>query len=178
MDDERLMLGVKADDLDKLVPLFDRYQKPLYNFFLRLSSDADASEDLVQNLFMRIMKYRHSYRGEHKFRTWIYQMARNLFYDHYRKEVKVKDGFMKVEKFEDVDMNKEEDYSEVEEREEKLRIALEQLPDDRREVLIMSRFQGMKYEEIAEITDTTVSNVKIRAHRAINNLRDIYFKMA
>jgi len=172
------MLQVSNDDLDKLEPLFDRYQKPLYNFFLKLSGDADASEDLVQNLFIRIMKYKNTYRGDHKFRTWIYQMARNLFYDYYKKEVKVRDGFLKVETMGDQDLVREEDYSEIEEREEKLRNAMDQLSDDKKEVLIMSKFQGMKYEEIAKVTDTSVSNVKVKVHRAINNLREVYFQIA
>ena len=172
------MEKVQEDDLDQLVHLFDRYQKALYNFFIRLGSGTDDSDDLVQNLFVRIMKYRKSYKRDHSFKTWLYQMARNLYYDHYRKEIKIRDAFMKVEDLRDGEMGQNESYSEIEEKEEKLRLALEQLPEDKREVLILSRFQGMKYEEIADITNTSVSNVKVKAHRAISNLREIYFKTA
>ena len=172
------MEKVQDDDLDQLVHLFDRYQKALYNFFVRLGSGTDDSDDLVQNLFVRIMKYRKSYKRDHSFKTWLYQMARNLYYDHYRKEIKIRDAFMKVEDLRDGEMGQNESYSEIEEKEEKLRLALEQLPEDKREVLILSRFQGMKYEEIADITNTSVSNVKVKAHRAISNLREIYFKTA
>lgn len=172
------MEKVQDDDLDQLVHLFDRYQKALYNFFIRLGSGTDDSDDLVQNLFVRIMKYRKSYKRDHSFKTWLYQMARNLYYDHYRKEIKIRDAFMKVEDLRDGEMGQNESYSEIEEKEEKLRLALEQLPEDKREVLILSRFQGMKYEEIADITNTSVSNVKVKAHRAISNLREIYFKTA
>ena len=172
------MEKVQDDDLDQLVHLFDRYQKALYNFFVRLGSGTDDSDDLVQNLFVRIMKYRKSYKRDHSFKTWLYQMARNLYYDHYRREIKIRDSFMKVENLRDGEMGQNESYSEIEEKEEKLRLALEQLPEDKREVLILSRFQGMKYEEIAAITNTSVSNVKVKAHRAISNLREIYFKTA
>ncbi len=172
------MEKVQDDDLDQLVHLFDRYQKALYNFFVRLGSGTDDSDDLVQNLFVRIMKYRKSYKRDHSFKTWLYQMARNLYYDHYRREIKIRDAFMKVENLRDGEMGQNESYSEIEEKEEKLRLALEQLPEDKREVLILSRFQGMKYEEIAAITNTSVSNVKVKAHRAISNLREIYFKTA
>ena len=168
------MSAVAREDLDSLVPLFDRYQKPLYNFFLRMSSDPAASDDLVQNLFIRVMKYRASYQEQFKFRTWIYQMARNLYYDHYRTEVKAKERFLEVERIPDV---KENDYSDLDEREDRLRKAMNKLPEDRREVLVMSRFQGMKYEEIARLTNTTVSNVKVKVHRALGNLREIYFQM-
>ncbi|MEQ9425487.1 MAG: RNA polymerase sigma factor [Cyclobacteriaceae bacterium] len=172
------MLQVKEGDLDKLVILFDRYQQQIFGFLLKLSSDYDASQDLTQNVFIRIMKSRHTYKGEHQFRTWIYQIARNLFYDHYKKEMKSKDVFMKVERMEDIDRDEIESYSEIEEREEQLRKALDQLPDDKREVLVMSRYQGMKYEQIAEVTGLTVSNVKIKVHRAINSLREMYFQTA
>ncbi len=64
------------------------------------------------------MKYRHTYRAEHKFRTWIYQMARNLYYDHYKREVKVKDSFLKVEKIGENEAGDSEDYYEIEERRE------------------------------------------------------------
>jgi len=169
------MLEVKAGNMDKLIDLFDRYQTPLLNFFLRLSGDYETSQDLTQNVFIRIMKSKHTYRGEHKFKTWIYQVARNLFYDHYRKEVKPKVAFMHVEG--EVYAHADESESqEIEEKEEKIRLALNQLPADKREVLVLSRYQGLKYEQIAEITGTSVSNVKIRAHRAINTLRGIYFK--
>ncbi len=176
LSDEELMIRVREDDFDQLVPLFDRYQKPMFNFFLRLTSDTDASEDLVQNLFIRIMKYRSSYRSEHKFRTWIYQMGRNLFYDHYRKEVKTREGFMNVDKVNFEPFSAHEEYEVIEGREQKLRMAMNQLSDDKRELLVMSKFQGMKYEEIAKVTDMTVSNVKVKVHRAINSLREIYFQ--
>ena len=178
LSDEELMREVSGDNLDALVPLFDRYQKPLYNFFLRLSSDPDASDDLVQNLFMRIMKYRKSFKSDHSFRTWIYQMGRNLYYDHYRKEVKVRSDFTRMEALEDRPDHEGDAALQIEEKEERLRRAIEQLPQDKREVLVMSKFQGMKYEEIARITNSTVSNIKVKVHRATNSLREIYFQTA
>ena len=80
------MLKVKAGQLDQLGLLFERYNRPLYGFFFKLTCDQEVSEDLVQNVFVRIIKYRHTYKGDGKFSTWMYHMARNLFADHYRKE--------------------------------------------------------------------------------------------
>ena len=73
------MLEVKEGNLDSLVPLYDAYQKKIYNFFLRVTHDRLTSEDLTQNVFSRILSYRRSYKDVYSFKSWIYQIARILF---------------------------------------------------------------------------------------------------
>ena len=80
------MVKVRDGDLDRLGMLFERYKRPLYGFFYGLSRDRDLSEDLVQNTFFRILKYRHLFRGEGDFKTWMFHIARNVNNDHYRKD--------------------------------------------------------------------------------------------
>ena len=89
LSDNALMLQVKEGQLEKLGLLFERYNKSLYGFFYRLTLDREVSEDLVQNVFLRMMKYKHTYKGDGQFKTWMYHMARNLFSDHYRKNKKM-----------------------------------------------------------------------------------------
>lgn len=173
--DEILMDRVSQGDLDSLVPLFERYERRLYNFFLRLSYDQIGSDDLVQNLFLRIIRYRQSYDPSRSFRTWVYQMARNLYYDHYKAEKKTRDGFMDVDRIED-EQAPADTFDDTEDREGRLLEAMKKLPEDKRELLVLSKLQGLPYEQIAIITDTTVNNVKVRVHRALENLRTIYFK--
>ena len=79
------MLRVRDGDLDKLGLLFERYKKRLFGFFYNMTHDWEQSEDLVQNTFMRIMKYRKSFREESQFRVWMFQVARNIAYDHFKK---------------------------------------------------------------------------------------------
>lgn len=79
--DEEIMIKVKNNQLALMKPLFDRYHVKLYNFFLRLTYNEDVSKDLVQNVFYRIIKYRKTYNPEYKFKSWIYQLARNNFAD-------------------------------------------------------------------------------------------------
>jgi DNA-directed RNA polymerase specialized sigma24 family protein len=65
LSDNALMMRVKEGDLDNMSPLFERYKKPLYGFFYGLNREQELlSEDLVQNTFLRILKYRHLFRGE------------------------------------------------------------------------------------------------------------------
>ena len=75
LSDEALMLKVKNGQLDVMKLLFERYHLLLYNFFFRMSMDEELSKDLVQNLFIRIIRYKKSFNPEYKFKTWMYQMA-------------------------------------------------------------------------------------------------------
>ena len=83
--DHELMIAVRAGEVRRLGELFERYHKPLYGFFVRLTNQPSASEDLVQIVFYRILKYRHTYRDEGKFSAWIYHLARKVAADHFRK---------------------------------------------------------------------------------------------
>ena len=79
------MIAVRAGEINQLGELFERHQGPLYGFFVRLTGDRSASEDLVQLVFYRILKYRHTYRDEGRFSAWIYHLARKVAADHFRR---------------------------------------------------------------------------------------------
>src|SRR6266849_9839250 len=83
--DEDLMLQVRDGAGETLGVLFDRYQAPLLNFYCKLTSDRGLSEDLVQEVFLRILRHRQTYRPGTPFRAWIYQIARNARIDQFRK---------------------------------------------------------------------------------------------
>lgn len=171
------MTAVKEGDLDALSPLFEKYHVKLYNFFLRLTNDRENSRDLTQNVFSRILKYRHTYNEKHAFKTWIYQLARNVHIDHYNKN---RYWISDYEQPEDFAGNEKDAQEEMEdsERREILMEAIDQLPVDQKEVIELSRFQGLKYEEISKITGSSVPAVKVKVHRAIKRLREVYFQLA
>lgn len=80
-----LMLKVKAGDLDKLGLLYERHKKRLFGFFYNMNSNASLSEDLVQNVFVRMLKYKHTFTGDGSFTAWMFRTARNVNYDYYKK---------------------------------------------------------------------------------------------
>src|SRR5580700_8292786 len=82
LEDEQLMGGVSEGDIGGLEPLFDRHHRALFHYFLRLTSNRMASEDLVQDVFYRILKYRHTYQKGTPFRAWMYQIGRNALADY------------------------------------------------------------------------------------------------
>jgi len=167
------MEAVKGGELQQASILFDRYNKRIFNFFRQLSNDTMLSEDLTQNVFLRMIKYRNTYREGKRFQSWIYQMARNVFADHYQSN-KNKANYIDVEKMSyqlpEIEENEEE-------REQRLHRSLSRLSDEQRELLVLTRFQHLKYEEVAEMMNTTVANIKVRVHRAIGKLREFYFEM-
>jgi RNA polymerase sigma-70 factor, ECF subfamily len=82
--DEALMTAVRAGDLAKLGVLFERYHEALFEFLSRMTGDRTAAEDLVQDIFVRILKYRATYRDGGRFETWLYRIARNARAEYFR----------------------------------------------------------------------------------------------
>jgi RNA polymerase sigma-70 factor (ECF subfamily) len=176
MTDELIMEAVKSGDLQQASVLFDRYNKRIFNFLARLTMNREVAEDLTQNVFLRMIKYRNSFKAGNKFQAWIYQIARNVFSDHYQLHKNKFKGFVEVDKIGETLVESEESW-EQEEREKILHKSMALLTDEQRELLVLTRFQHMKYEEVAMMMDTTVSNIKIKVHRAIQKLREHYFQL-
>lgn len=176
MTDEMIMEAVKNGDLKQASLLFDRYHKRIFNFLARLSMDREQAEDLTQNVFLRIIRYRTSYREGLRFQSWIYQVARNVFSDHYQKQKNRFSDFVNVENISE-EMADADDAQRIEEQERLLEKSMERLTEEQRELLILTRFQHMKYEEVAVIMNTTVANIKVKVHRAIGKLREYYFEL-
>jgi RNA polymerase sigma factor (sigma-70 family) len=164
--DEELMLEVRNGAGETLGVLFDRYHAPLYNFYSKLTGDRTLSDDLVQEVFLRILKYRQSYQPGTPFRAWIYQIARNARVDHYRKTPR----HITFEPEMVAPVMPKDSAQQLEET-ELLHRALMQMPEEKREILVLSRFQELRYQEIARLLGCELGTVKTRIHRAIQELR-------
>jgi len=171
--DEDLMLQVRNGAGEMLGVLFDRYQTPLFNFYAKLTGDRALSEDLVQEVFLRILKYRQSYRPGTPFRAWVYQIARNARIDHFRK-------FPRERTFEPEMLPPvtPKDSAQEQQEVELLQRALRQLPEEKREILLLCRFQELKYAEIAGLLGCELNTVRTRIHRALQDLRKAFHRLA
>jgi RNA polymerase sigma-70 factor (ECF subfamily) len=173
------MMQVKNGDLDKLGLLFERYHLQLYGFFYRLTSRRDISEDLVQGVFERILKYRSSYTGEGEFATWIFRIARNHHADYYRssmadpiEDANNPDWELQPALGSDASIETEEDVNRW-----LIQHALDKLDSDKKKVLVLSRYEGFRYREIAEIMECSESAVKVRVFRALNEMKETITKL-
>ncbi len=171
------MLEVREGKVEKLAILFEKHHVKLFNFFLRLTGNRGTSEDLVQDVFYRILKYRTTYHDWSKFTVWMYQIARNAHIDHLRKKKK---EIPLEDQWEEAVSPGPTPSEEVEHGEEiaLMRQALSRLPLKKREILVLSRYQNMKYKEIAELFDCHIGTVKTYIHRAVKDLGKIYLELS
>jgi RNA polymerase sigma-70 factor (ECF subfamily) len=167
--DEELMFHVRNGTGEMLGVLFSRYQSPLLNFYCKLTGNRALSEDLVQDVFFRILKYRQTYKPGTSFKTWMYQIARNARVDNMRKQrpqVEIEDSLLPVVMPADRAQQTQETAL--------LHKALMTLPEEKREILVLSRFQELKYEEIAKLLGCQPNAVKVKVFRALKDLREAY----
>jgi RNA polymerase sigma-70 factor, ECF subfamily len=172
--DSSLMQAVREGDLGALAILFERHHRPLFNYFVHINGNRDLSEDLVQDVFFRMLKYRRTYQPERAFTAWMYQIARNANSDSAGKrkfEVGLGDKEFASMSLVDESLKRKQEIS-------LLKRAMARLPLDKRELLVLSRFQNLKYEEIASILGCDVGAVKTRVYRAVRALSAIYFELS
>ena len=171
--DAELMARVRDGELERLSELFERHHRRLYGFFSRLVGDRTAAEDLVQEVFVRLLKYRHTFRDGAEFSPWVFGVARNAAIDHFRSRPR------------ELQENPEApepaahlphpiEGLERRERSEFLQAALARLAPERRELLLMARFGDLRYESIGELLGCSAGAVKVRVHRALKELREAY----
>ncbi len=171
------MTALQTGDVSRLALLFERHHRALFNFFLRLTGERQVSEDLVQDVFLRILKYHATYRPGSQFRAWMYQLARHAYLD------RRKPATHEVP----LDVLTEDPPSRAPAASETLqdhqqaalvRRALARLPEDKREVLVLSRYQGLSYEQVGTLLGIEVGAVKVRVYRAVRALRAILLDLS
>lgn len=169
--DEELMQRVMQGDLDMMSYLYNRYHLKIYNFSFLMTRDKDVSKDITQEAFYKVIKYRKTYKNA-RFSSWIYTIARNLCNDYYRTLKKTEQPVYDLQLVaERAETTENETIGNI----AQLNAALNQLNISDKELIIMSRYQGMKHREIAEITNSTAGAVKTKIHRALYKLKDVYF---
>jgi RNA polymerase sigma-70 factor (ECF subfamily) len=179
--DDELMNRVREGDTDSLAHLFERHHRPLFRFFFHLSGSAGLAEDLTQEVFFRMLKFRATFQKDARFTPWMYQIARNVHVDHTRRkqnEMPLYDDRTDTE-FEPHEPGMSAELNLLRASDLAiLRKALQRLPAERRELLILSRWQNLRYEEIAAIVQCEPGAVKTRVFRAMRQLSDIFFRMS
>lgn len=167
------MADVQDGDSLALGELFRRHHAAAYRYFLRMSGNGAVSEDLTQELFLRILSRSSTWQPGARFTSWMYRIAHNAFIDHSRKRKRETGLPEHMEPAVPAENGIEKDQEEA-----LLRRALDSLPADRRELLILSRFQGMRYDEIGDLLGIEPNTAKVRVFRALGQLREAYQRLS
>jgi RNA polymerase sigma-70 factor (ECF subfamily) len=176
--DENLMMSVRTGEVAKLGVLFDRHHRVLFDYFVRMTDNRMIADDLVQDVFFRILKYRNTFRGDGQFKAWMFHIARNARIDYYRSHPV--EHVLPEDQVEEIHTTSPFPARQLEEKQqaEMLQCALSKLTPEKREVLVLSRYHEMKYDEISALMGCEVSTVKTRVHRAMKDLREIYKQLS
>lgn len=167
--DEELMKQVAKGNLDQLKILFERHHLHVFNFLHKMTGDAMLSEDLTQDVFYRIMKYRTTF-AEGRFVAWMFTIARNCLKSHFTQNKETHESLdERNKKHLKISDDQPEDYTH-------LHRALERLDPADRELLVLNRLEEIKYPELAEIVNSTPGAVKTKVCRALKKLKTIYFE--
>ena len=175
-DEKELMFQVKAGQLDKLATLFENNKVQLFNYFLRKGNNRALSEDLVQETFMRVLAYRTSFSGSSTFKSWMYGIARNTVAEHYRKN---KNQALNCD-MDDEELTNEQTLDEEFETEQQNAIfnkSLASISPEDREIILLSRFQQLNYQEISTLLDCNLNTLKSRMRNAVSRLQVSYQKL-
>lgn len=168
LTDEHLMSEVLAGNLDTLKVLFERHHEHVFNFLYKMSNNRAVSEDITQEVFYKLIKYRASFNNE-KFVPWLFAIVRNSLNEHYRR-AKPYVNLDSVKYKLTIPQNEEsEDYSD-------LYRALNRLNVSDRELLILNKLQKIKYKELAEILGSTPGAIKTKVSRALKKLKVVYIE--
>jgi len=150
--------------------LYDKYSKQLYRNILRLTKDEDIAEELLQDLFLKIWESRENINPEKSFKSFLYKVAENLVYAHFRKIAKDNRLIAKlVIAYVDVDINAE-DVIISKENQNLLNKAIENLPPQRKQVYMLCKLEGKTYEEVSNelgISTSTIRNQIVKANKAV-----------
>ncbi len=179
MSDHALMLEVRDGEVAKLGELFTRHQSALFGFFVRLTGNRASSEDLVQLVFYRILRYRHTYRDHGSFAAWMYHIARRTLSD-YRRHGARDEPLLEAPAVELVadEAPHAGQSATASDDAHLLTCALQRLTPDEREILILARFQEMPHADIADVLNISVGAVKVRVHRAMKELRRAFLQLS
>lgn len=177
LSDHALMLQVSEGKTETLGLLYERYKRRLFGFFYQLGCDRQQSEDLVQETFMRVLRYRKTYTNDKSFMAWLFHIGRNVFNTHYSKQnrqghpIELTDYGMELGEAElETIMDKLHNIRQLEK-------ALNRLTLENKELILLNKFKEMRYKEIAEVVGCTEGAARTRTHRALQQLKTVFFEL-
>ncbi len=179
--DEELMLRYANGDMDAFDDLFQRHKQSVYAFIHQFLKQSDFSDDLFQEVFLRIIRHRERYRPTAKFSTWLFTIARSVCIDAIRKggqanvislfpDSESRDGISTIQSLTAHEKNPREATAQRE-IQTVVREIMRALPEKQREILLLREKTELTFEEIGRVLGCSANTAKSRMHYALLALR-------
>jgi len=182
--DEQLIAAYQAGDRNSFTELVSRYERELFHFLVRFLSDKAAAEDVFQETFLQIHQSAHDFDTHRRFRPWLFTIAANKARDLIRSNSRRPTNPLQAningndeESGEFLDLMRSSDESpdaplEKRELRQKVQMTVTNMPENLREILLLSYFHQFPYKQISDILDIPLGTVKSRLHSAVANFAD------
>ena len=179
LTDEELMEAYQSGSVEAFDVLFARYRDRIYRYFFLKLSNSSIVHELFQETFLKLHKNRKSFEKDRKFSAWIFTIASNLFKDELRRRSRRPadvpnscDSQLGLDQLSDQKNTPE--ASAIQKSDiQNLKLALNKIPDDQREVILLHKYEDLSFQEIAAMLGEKVESVKSKAFRGYKNLRKI-----
>ncbi len=166
LTDKQLTIAIKSSDADAFKTFYHKYFEKIFQFLWGLTLNPEHARDLTQEAFLRIWVTRDRLQPERSIKAYLYRIANNLAVDDLRKKLSQADYLEQMPAAETASFQEENVLLR-----EKILSSIDELPDPLRLVFTLSRFEGLKYTEIAEALDVSIKTVESRMSKALKILR-------
>lgn len=180
MNDQELVQAYIKGDQSAIESLINRHRSKVYTYILLTIKNQQLAEDLFQETFIKVIQSLRGgkYRDNGRFLSWVIRIAHNLIIDHFRKEKQmnsVSNDDTEVDLFNSKKLSDDniEELIISSQIKTEIRILINELPDDQREVVLLRHYGGLSFKEIANQTDVSINTALGRMRYALINLRKL-----
>jgi RNA polymerase sigma-70 factor (ECF subfamily) len=181
--DVQLMLRFQDGDMEAFQQLFRKYSSSVVNFAFQFLGSRARAEEIAQEVFLQVYRWQKRYEPKAKFSTWLFKIANNHCLNEVRKgeyrlvsepldTVVGAEGEERERDFPDANPGRGEEILAAKEAADKIQTILRRVPENQRAALILSRLEGLSYQEVAEVLGSTEKAVKSLVFRATQSLKE------
>jgi len=166
----QIIIGCKAGDARCFSLVVDMYASRCYGYFYRLTGNNDISDELLSELFVKLVEKISSYKGG-AFESWLFRIAANIFHDHLRSRLRRKKLVEARRKQLDSEVTepKQSDHEQI----DRLQVRLGRLDTDTRELIMLRFYSQLSFKEIAEMRSEPIGTTLAKLHRGLKKLREL-----
>ncbi|MGE5412353.1 MAG: RNA polymerase sigma factor [Clostridiales bacterium] len=171
--------AVRNGNISAFSVLIERYQNMVYSLALKLLKNTEDAEEMAQDTFIKAFQKLDRYEGKSKFSTWLYSITYNACISELRKR-RIQFSSLEEQRFSDQDEMKMNSYlseTKKEDQEKYLNLALSKLPEDDQVLVTLYYYENQSMDDISMITGLTVSNIKVKIHRARKKMHELLHEL-